>query len=285
VELTLSSDRPIVEPQEVLLQTPVGSILAVFPATETMRSSAELTLPEGLYSPVVASLPGGGAGGSPVEIGRLDMAVVTRGPEITFEHGRLTIGAPARAFFGPGAILFSEREPGPSPGLSPAGKAVVLETDDMVLDKAVTVRLAPPAGTATGKIGIYRLTDGGGWDWLGNTQEEGGIQGETRYLTGFGLFIDVAPPTIGTMRPGPGASTGARPELFAGLGDKGSGFTWREIETTIDGVPQIVVYDPESGTVRGRSRRELAKGSHVWTINLRDRAGNATSSSVTFRVR
>jgi hypothetical protein len=288
VELTLFSGRPVTAAQDILLRTPVGAQLVTFPATGTGQSVAEVALPEGLYSPVVASLPAGAAGAPPVDIGTLDIAVVTRGPEATFRHGRLTIEAPERAFFGPGAILFSESDAGPSPGLTPVGPAVILETGDMVLDRAVTVRLAPPApmlNPVPGKLALYRLTDNGTWDWLGNTPKDGGLEGTTRYLTGFGLFIDVSPPTIGTTRPAPGAATGPRPELFAGLRDIGSGFGWREIETTIDGVPQIVVYDPEAGTLRGRSRRELSKGAHTWNITLRDRAGNVTTRDIPFRVR
>jgi hypothetical protein len=171
------------------------------------------------------------------------------------------------------------------PGLEPVGSAVELETGDMVLDKAVTIVLDSPLSPLPARIGLYRRTDSGGWDWIGADREAAGVSGETRYLTGFGLFVDTAPPVVGSLRPGPGSAVrGARPEIFAGVDDTGSGFTWKDITVTIDDVPQIVVYDPESGTVRGRSRRDLPRGPHTWTVTVKDRAGNGTTRSAEFRV-
>ena len=75
-----------------------------------------------------------------------------------------------------------------------------------------------------------------------------------------------------------------RPAIAATVPDALAGVTWRTLDVTLVQVPQIVVYDPESDTVTGRSRRALAPGLHTLRVVARDRVGNRTVVDRSFRV-
>ncbi|TPW17476.1 MAG: hypothetical protein FD129_363, partial [bacterium] len=56
------------------------------------------------------------------------------------------------------------------------------------------------------------------------------------------------------------------------------------ITATLDDVTQLVVWDPESRSLAGRSRRALSPGTHRLVITVVDRAGNRTKETRDFEV-
>jgi len=155
------------------------------------------------------------------------------------------------------------------------------DAPDLVLDRAVRVALAP--GDSAEGLALYRVSDDR-FRWVGDEAGPDGIGGETRTLGTFGLARDTEPPVVRVTSPRADRNEGARPAIRAVLTDRGSGFGWSDITTEIDGVTQIVVFDPESAVLSGPSRRKLAPGRHTLTITVKDEAGNRTTETLSFMV-
>ena len=103
----------------------------------------------------------------------------------------------------------------------------------------------------SGRLGLYRTSGPNSFAWIGDQSGPDGIGGETRTLDTFVLARDVAPPLIRVKRPRAKGIEAGRPPIEAVITDAGSGFGWSDITTEIDGVTQIVVYDPESSRLSG----------------------------------
>ncbi len=210
---------------------------------------------------------------------------VSRGNAMTLAGGRLTLSAPDRAFFGPGRVRIAEAPvaAGDNSGLVLAGGGVAVNAPDLVLDRAVRVALAP-TGADSGGSALYRVSGSGSFSFVGDASGPDGIGGETRSLGTFVLARDVSPPSIRILSPRAEGSESGRPSIRVTITDRGSGFGWSDITTEIDGITQIVVFDPESARLSGRSRRALAPGEHTLLVRVRDRAGNTSVATRVFRV-
>jgi hypothetical protein len=262
--------------EEVHLRTPVGSMRAEVLPGGGGRGEAWIEPPEGIYTPLIV------AWSETAET--LDVARVTRGDGATLRHGSMTITAPERAFFGPGLLHFREMtSPLPEGELIPVGRSIEIASADVVLDRSVRVAIEPPPGEDADRLSLYRWS-GGSWSFVGSDPDRDGIGGTTRYLATFGLFRDETAPVVSIQSPAEAGIETDRPRILARITDRGSGFGWSDIQTAIDGVPQIVVFDPEASTLSGRSRRDLPPGRHTLMIRVTDRAGNTRTVERMFDV-
>lgn len=225
--------------------------------------------------------------GRPAEFFLDTLAVIgiVRGPETKLQLGALTMSFPESAAFGPAWIGVSAAPAEPLVGMEPVSGVARLAAPGLVFDRPVRLALAAPADADTMHVGLYVRDAGGDWNWVGAIRGDDGIGGETRYPGDLGLYRDTRPPRIVIDTPSTGRlTTDDRPLLRATLTDTGSGIGWRQIEATLDGLPQIVVWDPESASLTGRSRHRLAAGVHTLVVRARDRAGNWSEARGLFRV-
>jgi murein DD-endopeptidase MepM/ murein hydrolase activator NlpD len=216
----------------------------------------------------------------------LDVVGLVRGGPEALRFGALVASFPESAAFEAAWIGLSEAPAETADGLAPVGGLVRLEAPGVVLDRAAHLALRPPAGADTSRVGLFRRGANGRWSFVGREADlAGALGGTTRYLGDFALFRDVAPPVVTPRAPLPGAVLKSRrPDIRVSIAEKGSGVNWRGMTATIDGVVQLLVYDPEARTLSGRSRRPLEPGPHRLSIVVVDAAGNRTQRDVDFRV-
>jgi murein DD-endopeptidase MepM/ murein hydrolase activator NlpD len=216
----------------------------------------------------------------------LDVLGIVRGAAEVLAWGPFSMSLPESAAFEAAWIGIAEAAAESADGLSPVGPLVRLEAPGIVLDRAARFTIAVPAGADTHRVGLYRRSPGGRWSLVGREFDaDGNLGGTTRYLGDFALFRDVAPPVVTPKAPLAGAVVRSRrPDIRATVTDRGSGVSWRGLSATIDGVPQLLVYDPEARTLSGRARRPLEPGAHRLTLVAVDAAGNVTRRDVDFRV-
>ncbi len=100
------------------------------------------------------------------------------------------------------------------------------------------------------------------------------------------LQPDVAPPVISGLLPLDGNTLKlSRPKLSAQIKDVQSGVNEADVRMTLDGQDLQVYYDPSNGWAYALPDTALSVGSHTFTVNAKDKAGNvAESQSVTFTV-
>lgn len=202
--------------------------------------------------------------------------------------GPATLRYSADTFFSPAELRLAAglRAVGDTVGGGGGRPWLTLDAPGLVLDAPLRVALRPPAGADARRWGLYLRRPGrSSWAWVGQEADSAGIGGTTRGLGLFELREDRVAPRVVVTAPAAGRPVaGAHPALALTVLDDLAGVTWRTIDVTVDGVPQIVVYDPESDTVSGRSRRALAAGEHTLRVVARDRVGNTTTVTRSFRV-
>jgi len=221
--------------------------------------------------------------GSPRTIGvdTLDIIGLVRGEGRTVRFGILSLAFPDSAAFMPFWLGLSTAPGDTGNGLVPVSKVYHLEAPGIVLDRPARFAIAPD-GTPTHGLGLYRRS-GGGWSWVGNEAGPDGVGGNTRYLGELMLARDARPPVVTLLAPAARVRE-PRPTIRVSIKEAGSGLIWPLISATLDGVTQLLVWDPESRTLSGRSRRPLARGAHRLVVTAVDRAGNSTTATREFQV-
>lgn len=242
-------------------------------ATAFLRWLPERAVPE-------PGVPAAGADAAALD------TLLAPGGAMTLRLGAATLNLGADALFGPARLRLTA---GRSGGADTVGGAerpwLRVDAPGVVLDAAVRVSLAPPPAARSERLALYVQRPGRTrWDWVGQESGADGLGGTTRQLGRFELRDDRTAPRVTITAPAVDVAAAPRPAIAATVTDALAGVTWRTIDVTLDQVPQIVVYDPESDTVTGRSRRALAPGLHTLRVVARDRAGNRTVVDRSFRV-
>lgn len=139
------------------------------------------------------------------------------------------------------------------------------------------------------RLGVYRLTRGGAWAFVGNRAVRGrhAVAAEVSSFSTYALLLDETPPRVRILRPERGAKvSGRRPSLVAAIGDRGSGIRREEdILMHLDGKRLIAEYDPEAGRVKARPRQPLSAGIHKLEVVVTDACGNRGRAARSFTVR
>ncbi|MDE2997570.1 MAG: M23 family metallopeptidase [Gemmatimonadota bacterium] len=139
------------------------------------------------------------------------------------------------------------------------------------------------------RLGIYRLTRGGTWAFVGNRAVRGrhAVAAEVSSFSTYALLLDETPPLVRIRHPAPRAKVSdRRPRLVANIGDRGSGIRREEdILMHLDGKRLIAEYDPEAGQVKARPRQPLTAGTHKLEVVVTDACGNRTRAVRSFTVR
>jgi hypothetical protein len=112
----------------------------------------------------------------------------------------------------------------------------------------------------------------------------GEVGGESRQLGWFAAMADTMAPRVHVLRPSRHAVS--RPystwELRARVTEFGSGVDSRASAFTVDGRRVPTEWDATRQLLRWKPRERPAKGTHRWSVEVRDRAGNPRRAAGTF---
>lgn len=162
--------------------------------------------------------------------------------------------------------------------------------EDVPFRRKVEIVLRYPADFGRPeRLGIYRLTRGGAWVFVGNRAVRGrpAVAAEVSSFSTYALLLDETPPRVRIQRPEPRAKVSdRRPVLAAAIGDRGSGIRREEdILMHLDGKRLIAEYDPDAGQVKARPRQPLPVGMHKLEVFVTDACGNRARAVRSFTVR
>ncbi len=162
--------------------------------------------------------------------------------------------------------------------------------EDVPFRRKVEIVLRYPADFGRPeRLGIYRLTRGGAWVFVGNRAVRGrpAVAAEVSSFSTYALLLDETPPRVRIQRPEPRAKVSdRRPVLVAAIGDPGSGIRReKDILMLLDGKRLIAEYDPDAGQVKARPRQPIAAGIHKLEVIVTDACGNRARAVRSFTVR
>jgi hypothetical protein len=293
IEISIHSDRLLAQEPRVILNQTGGKPQQVSVYQEAPRRYRGLAaLVPGLDGDAVISITGRDLGGHLGATGfSFPVYTITRsdGGKVVDSQGRIA------ALFQPGSVYQSfvarVEEVGASsiPGLPMKSQAFSLYPDDFVFEETASVFLSlPQEEEENHRIGLYRLTQHGKWNFVGRISGEGDgtIGARVKNFSTFALLEDQIPPLIWRLRPEENTRTRQKqPVLSAKLRDMGSGIGREEdVLLRLDGQKLISQYDPPVETVQARPRRPLALGEHLLEVVVRDRAGNESRAQSRFTI-
>ncbi len=187
-------------------------------------------------------------------------------------------------------------------GLRPAGPVARYLAADWPIDAAVPVALTGEV-TAVGDslpgerdpaVGVYRWSRDS-WRPAGSVMEPAGEDAYPRFALSspglFAVFRDEAFPRIFAEESAVIVATDPRGQVFGvslprweifpvSLADEGSGIAPESIAATLDGLPLIVEPDLPRERILVELPDDLAAGSHVLLLKVRDEAGNEAEAEV-----
>jgi len=187
----------------------------------------------------------------PGSAGRLESA----GAELTI---------PPDALLEPEAIRIGRTRAAETPGLRVLSGPVRIDPEDLLLDKALTIRFAAsPADSVTHRVGIYRLDEAhDSWGFAGAEGSARGVETTIRRMGVYALIEDIAAPRVVRTLPAPGGRLPGGPGavLEAVVAEIGRGLGPDGVEFLLDGAAVPSEYDPDRGG-RARTRcRRCARG-------------------------
>ncbi len=124
------------------------------------------------------------------------------------------------------------------------------------------------------KVHVYRQS-GKGWVFCGGSLKDGKITAQLGGLGRLALMADVTPPRLSRFSPGDlDQLEDPRPVFEGTFADPGSGLASSAVTLTIDGVVQPGIFLDDQGSFSWQPKQPLAKGRHLVTVSVSDRAGN-----------
>ena len=170
------------------------------------------------------------------------------------------------------------------------GSAFTFGPESVALDKKAQIWLRYPAEVKNPeKLGLYWDGGDGKWIFVGNDldRQRRLVGASVRGLGPCALLVDVEPPQIGKLSPGPGqVVTQKLFKVVADVTDRGAGIgREQDLVIKLDGTPLIAEYDPEAQTVSGRLRGPLAPGDHTFVVEATDMSGNRATAKAVFTSR
>ena len=168
------------------------------------------------------------------------------------------------------------------------GPAFRIAPDDVAFEEAELAFIYPKDYPEIDKLGIYEWNDKKGWVFvdMGRDSILGAVTGKVKHFGRFAMLVDNVPPVISRIIPADGALVdGSNPKIVVHVKDVSSGI-WREEDMImrIDGIAQIVEYDPEEDVMFVTPRTSLDAGEHELEVIVRDICGNEARSTSMFRI-
>jgi hypothetical protein len=293
VEVSVVSDRLLTgEPKLIISQTGEEPRPMAVYQEELRRYRGLAYLIPGSDGEAVISITGRDLSGSLGAAGfSFSVATVTRscGGRVGDLHRGIA------AHFQPGSVYQTfmshaeEVKASSSPGLLMKSRPFFLYPDDCIFEKQATVCIAAQKGERENdRIGVYRLSRGGKWRYVGRIAEglDGAIGAKVKSFSTFALLEDQIDPAIWRVRPRNGSRTRhRRPVISAKVRDTGSGIGGEEnVTLVLDGQTLISRYDPPVESISYRLQEPLDPGEHLLEVLVRDRAGNQARAQSRFTI-
>jgi len=165
-------------------------------------------------------------------------------------------------------------------------KAIILGPADLLLNDWIDISIPSVECENEARCHLYSLSEDGGASFVSSNFDSNSVlHAKVSRLVSYAVLSDTVGPRIRQVTPGDGGRVNSsRPKISFKLDDALSGIeNDTSIEITVDGVWAIPEYDPASKWMVTYSSQNLKPGNHVLRIHVRDRAGNETAYSSSFR--
>lgn|GEM_PF-2496181 len=165
-------------------------------------------------------------------------------------------------------------------------KAIILGPADLLLNDWIDIGVPSVECESAARCHLYSVTEDGGVSFVSSSLDSNSVlHAKVSRLVSYAVLSDTVGPRIWQVTPGDGGRVNSsRPKISFKLDDALSGIEDdTSIEITVDGIWAIPEYDTASKWMVTYSSQDLDPGNHVLRIHVRDRAGNETAYSSSFR--
>jgi hypothetical protein len=184
----------------------------------------------------------------------------------------------------PNVLLgYKEGKPAYYEGYTDSLGSLVFEPAGTFFGEKARVCLALREGSMNLRQGVF-ADRGKSASFRARADSSGLVCFETDFLEKLVVLEDRTPPVIKDFR-GKGRRADGRYTFTAVARDEGSGIDSGTIRAFVDGEVAIAGYDPDSGLITGRTTKRLREGEHRFTLEVKDRMGNRTSTEHTLSLR
>ncbi len=184
----------------------------------------------------------------------------------------------------PDVILgYEEGSPAHYEGFTDSLGCLVFRPAGTFFGDRARVCLALREGSMTVKQGVF-ADRGEAASFIARADSSGVVCFETDFLEKLVVLEDRERPKIVGFE-GKGRREDGRFIFEARALDAGSGVDPETVKAFVDGQTAIAGYDPDTGRVEGRTTKPLREGEHRFTLEVKDRMGNRTSSEHTLTLK
>ena len=180
----------------------------------------------------------------------------------------------------PGVLLgYEEGAAAYYEGFTDSLGSLMFEPAGTFFGERARVCLALREGSMTVKQGVF-ADRGESASFRARADSSGTVCFETDFIEKLVVLEDRERPEI-TDFEGQGRREDGRFLFTARARDAGSGIDPGTVSAFVDGQAAIAGYDPDTGLITGRTTKVLRAGEHRFTLEVKDRMGNRTSSEHT----
>jgi hypothetical protein len=180
----------------------------------------------------------------------------------------------------PNVLLgYEEGAPARYGGYTDSLGSLVFDPPGTFFGERARICLALREGALTVKQGVF-ADRGETASFRARADSSGVVCFETDFLEKLVVLEDRTRPEI-TGFEGTGRREDGRYTFTARATDEGSGIDSGTIRAFVDGETAIAGYDPDTGIITGRTIKRLRTGRHRFTLEVKDRMGNRTSTEHT----
>jgi hypothetical protein len=184
----------------------------------------------------------------------------------------------------PNVLLgYEEGKPAYYEGYTDSLGSLIFEPAGTFFGEKTRVCLALREGHMTVKQGVF-ADRGKTASFRARADSSGVVCFETDFLEKLVVLEDRKRPEI-TDFEGKGPRDDGRYIFTARVSDEASGIDSGTIRAFVDGETAIAGYDPDTGIITGRTTKRLREGSHRFTLEVKDRMGNRTSTEYTLSLK
>jgi hypothetical protein len=178
---------------------------------------------------------------------------------------------------------YKEGEPAYYEGYTDSLGSLIFEPPGTFFGEKARVCLALREGSLSVKQGVF-ADRGETASFRARADSSGIVCFETDFLEKLVVLEDRTRPEI-TGFEGKGLRGDGRYLFTARASDEGSGIDSGTIRVFVDGETAIAGYDPDTGVITGRTTKRLREGPHRFTLEVKDRMGNRTSTEHTLSLK
>jgi len=172
--------------------------------------------------------------------------------------------------------------------LPTASEIFQISPNNFPVFESISISIQADSLPAWGRWSVYKLNGENKFSYLATIIDSSNLFLTTK-TSSLGKFIvasDTIPPEVEIESPKSGQIYKSNPEIKLFLKDSFSGIDdGDQISLSIDGEYVLPEWDPEEDLVIGFLEKDLLGGNHIFSVSIRDRAGNITRKAVYFTIR